>query len=272
VASKKSVWMAWGLAVCLLGALAGIGYLVRTGWHHEAEIERLARENDALRAEADALRSTPPQEPPAIEPAAPAGKPPAAAEPAPSEEAALAERLRIELLEANNSLAQLEFRLEELRIEVQKLAADNRRLSASEADLGDNLASANRLVAALQNELKARNDRVIRLEVANRDLREQIAAEAGKQSQLGQLSDEWQELQRRRETLLSAILRRYREVTDRYRALTGVLENRGQEGPALPGADLSRIQNAISMAEDDLRQLNTLNAQAVRLEKKLAQK
>jgi DNA repair exonuclease SbcCD ATPase subunit len=270
VAMKRSALLAWVLGIFLVGALAGIVSLVRSGALQTAEIDRLARENEELRAQTEALRGLPAAESPALEPAAPAASRPPEARPAPPDQAALLERLKNDLAEANSALAQFEIRLEEQRLEAQRLSVDNKRLSASETDLNDSLASANRLISALQNEMKSRNDRVIQLEVANRKLREQNLADAGKLSQLGQFSTELQELQRRRETLLSAILRRYRDVTDQYRALTAALENRSHEGAALPGADLSRIQNAIALAEDDLRQLNTLNAQAVRLEKKLA--
>ena len=102
-------------------------------------------------------------------------------------------------------------------------------------------------------------------------LREQSTTEGARLAQFGQISSEWQDLQRRRETLLNGIMRRYKEVTDHYRALAGMLEDRAHtERAAVSGTEVARIQNSISMAEDDLRQLNALNAQAVRLEKKLA--
>jgi hypothetical protein len=43
-------------------------------------------------------------------------------------------------------------------------------------------------------------------------------------------------------------------------------------GSPLTDAALTRIQSAVSSADDDLRQLNELSAQARQLEKKLAKK
>ena len=48
--------------------------------------------------------------------------------------------------------------------------------------------------------------------------------------------------------------------------------SRGPNAGAFSGAALTRIQNAISLADDDLRQLNDLNAQARQLEEKLVKK
>ena len=79
-----------------------------------------------------------------------------------------------------------------------------------------------------------------------------------------------QELQRRRESHLNSILRRYRDVTDQYRALTGVLEDRRQlDAPATAGLDLARVQNSISMVEEDMRLINRLTAQEARLQRQL---
>ncbi|HWQ57154.1 MAG TPA: hypothetical protein VN442_25935 [Bryobacteraceae bacterium] len=273
MAIRRSALLASVLGVCLAGALAGIVYMVRTVSRQTAEVERLSRENRELHALAGSLKSAPAQPlAPGAAPAAPVGRHPDARDASP-DSAALVELLKRGVAEANANIAQLETRLQELRVESQRLALDNKRLTASEADLNDNLASANRLVSALQNELKTKSERVIQLEVANRKLHDESAAESKKLARLGQLSVEWQELQRRSEGLLSSILRRYREVTDQYRALAGVLENRAHaEGPAVPGADMARIQNSLSLAEDDLRQLNAINAQALRLARQIGGK
>lgn len=273
MAMRRSALLAGVLVVCLGGALGGIVYLVRTVSRQTAEVERLSRENRDLRVLAEGLKNAPVQPlAPGATPAAPIGRQPDTRAASP-DSAVLVERLKQGVAEANSTIAQLETRLQELRLEAERLALDNKRLSASETDLNDNLASANRLVSALQSELKAKSDRVIQLEVANRKQHEQTTAESKKLAHLGQLSSEWQELHRRREALLTSILRRYREVTDQYRSLAGVLESRAHaEGPGVPGTDVARIQNSISLAEDDLRQLNTINAQALRIARQIAGK
>ena len=149
---------------------------------------------------------------------------------------------------------------------------DNKRLSASEADLTPNLAAANQAVDALQKELKSRSDRVTQIEIAYQKLRDQSGASAKKMEQVQQLVAELQDIHQRREVYLNNILRRYKQITEQYRSISGVLESQRTDAPAAGSADLARIQDSIAMAEDDLRQLTNLNAQALRLQKKIAGK
>jgi chromosome segregation ATPase len=81
------------------------------------------------------------------------------------------------------------------------------------------------------------------------------------------------DLDQRRDVYLTSILRRYRDITGEFRAMTGMLDtSRDTTSSACSGAVLSRIQNAVSSAEDDMRQLNELNARAQKLEKQLQKK
>jgi hypothetical protein len=54
--------------------------------------------------------------------------------------------------------------------------------------------------------------------------------------------------------------------------MSGVLQAQRTDAPAVGSADLARIQDSIAMAEEDLRQLNNLNAQARLVQKKMAGK
>jgi hypothetical protein len=56
------------------------------------------------------------------------------------------------------------------------------------------------------------------------------------------------------------MLRRYKDVTEQYRALSARLDN---------PPDTSRIQDSIALAEEDMRQLAGLNAQASRLQQRI---
>lgn len=181
--------------------------------------------------------------------------------------------LRENLGVASGSIGRLQTQVLNLQAEVASLRLDNKRLSGSEADLKEGLSSANRVIEAMKAELKSKNDRLLQLEIANRKLQEETGAGAQKSSQLVHLSSELQELHRRRETYLHNIMQRYKEVTDQYRILSAALENRrDRDGMSMGGTDLARIQNTIAMAEEDLRQVNTLNAQALRLQKQMGTK
>jgi hypothetical protein len=91
---------------------------------------------------------------------------------------------------------------------------------------------------------------------------------------LAQVIVQLQDLDSRRDALLTSIMRRYRDITSQFRAMSGMLgSNRDSNtGSPLTDAALTRIQSAVSSADDDLRQLNELSAQARQLEKKLAKK
>jgi hypothetical protein len=65
-------------------------------------------------------------------------------------------------------------------------------------------------------------------------------------------------------------LRRYRQITEQYRSMAGMMQTQRTDAPAAGSADLARIQDSIAMAEEDLRQLNNLNAQALLIQKKMA--
>jgi chromosome segregation ATPase len=155
--------------------------------------------------------------------------------------------------ELNNRIAGMESR-------IGQLTEESAALRRSEADLKDRLDTQTRAVGALQTEAKARDERLVEVEAANRILRQRGEESPARLAPMLEAAAEIEELSRRREATLNNILRRYREVTDLYRNMT--LEQPQETG-------ISRIQNAITLAEEDIRQLQTLNAQSSRLQKKL---
>ncbi len=182
------------------------------------------------------------------------------------------QRLKLSLADANASISRLQSRADEAEAQLQNLRLENKRLAGSEADLKENLAAANQAVDALQKELKSSRDRVTQVEIAYQKLRDQGGADARKLAEVQQLAGDLQDIHKRREAYLNSILRRYKQITDQYRSMYGVLQGQRTDAPAAGSADLARIQDSIAMAEEDLRQLNSLNAQALLIQKKLAGK
>jgi DNA repair exonuclease SbcCD ATPase subunit len=177
--------------------------------------------------------------------------------------------LRDSLAEANSTVARLEARISELESQLEKVTAESKQSAVAAEGLNQNLAEATRTVESLQKETKNQGRRLAELETANTRLREDTAKNAGSASQLLQLSSELQDLNRRRDTYVSSILRRYKDIADQYRALSVALDGRrDRQSAPLGEAELARIQNAIAMTEEDLRQINALNAQAARILKK----
>ena len=180
------------------------------------------------------------------------------------------QQLRDNLSQAHRDVARLETQVSDLEAENRRLAADSQRLAGAAEDLKVNLAEANRIVASLRTEMQVNQDRVTQLVSENSRLLQDNTA--GKQSagELHKVATDLEEIFRRRQMYLNNILRRYKEVTEQYRSLSGVMDSRrDREAVPVSSAEISRIQNAISMAEEDLKQISALNTQAQRLEKKL---
>jgi DNA repair exonuclease SbcCD ATPase subunit len=264
--AKYIIWILAGALLCGMAFFAGRSTYPSA--RDRSRIDELAAENRQLLARL-AESNRPAAAPETVSVPLPVVRQPERA-PSPPTAQHTDSALHSALAEANANVAKLQGHLAELEAEVQNLSVDNKRLSASEADLNENLSSANRLIAALQTEVKIKADRVVQLEVAYQKMREQSGADARQAKETAQLVKEFEEIQRRRENYLNNILRRYREVTDQYRVLSAIMEER-RHNDAAPAAspDLSRIQNTISMAEEDLRQFSGLNAQAQRIERKL---
>lgn len=181
------------------------------------------------------------------------------------EAARMLEKLEEGLAAANSKASTLEARNRELESGIEKLNAESQRLLGSEADLKERLAGTNRIVEAMQAEVKGRADRITQLDIENRTLREENRRFTERFAQTSNLTRDLDDINRRRDTLLNQVQRRYRDLTDQFRMVAGRSD---REGLGSGGGDLSRLQHAISLAEEDLRQLNALNAQAARLQQR----
>ncbi len=269
----------WVLAIVGFVVLAGgmgVYRQTRTLTAQRATIARLAAENGDLRYRLEHAAANPPvQTGAAPAPESRGAVPTRPSEAAPAggaghaEEAAI-QSLRDRLAESDAARAKWQAHVTELEAQVRNLEDANQRLTASETDLSGKLASADKTLDTVQSELKAKQERLAGIEGDNARLRAASAESARKWSQARQMAGQLQDLQRRRETYLNSLLRRYKDITDQYRALAVVIDSRRQQEGAAPGGlDLTRIQNTISMAEDDLRQVNNLSAQAARVEREM---
>ena len=122
----------------------------------------------------------------------------------------------------------------------------------------------------MDTELRAKNARMTRLEITNRELQQARSQLEKDKAQARQLLQQLEETERRRDVYLTSILRRYKDITDQYRALASRCDRAPTETAAAPGNEISRIQDAISLTEEDLRQLNSINSRVQALRGKLA--
>ncbi|MEZ5399621.1 MAG: hypothetical protein R2729_08115 [Bryobacteraceae bacterium] len=168
---------------------------------------------------------------------------------------------RATLAELREKLLTAEGQAVELRAEREKMAGDLR-------DIQERLDAATRLSQALRSEGQSRDARLAQVEEGSREMRRKASEADQRVARLAAVSGELEELTRQRESYISDILRRYRDATDQFRAFT--LRVDASTDPAFQGGTyLSRIQSAITQADEDLRQLRTLNARAARLQKQL---
>lgn len=172
------------------------------------------------------------------------------------------------LAETTATIEDLGQRLRDLEAVVAQTTTQNEALSASEQALKDRLAGSGRIVEALHVELDTNSDRLAKLGARNRSLRKQNTEAENKIARSSKLLRDLENVRRRQETLLTSILRRYNEVNDEYRSAT-LKMNSPLQGTPTAGVDLSRIRNAITLAEEDLRQFRNLSVQAGRIQKQL---
>jgi DNA repair exonuclease SbcCD ATPase subunit len=263
------------LVIVLVGAGAVVAWQAHAYRQQAVRLAQLSAENERLRGRVAELTraASAPTGSPVPAPAMEGPNTPPALKPAINPEDAIAiQRLKLSLADANQSIARLESRADETEAQIQNLQLDNKRLAGSEADLKENLAAANQAVDSLQKELKSSRDRVNQVEIAYQKLRDQSGGDTQKIAQFQQLATQLQDLNQRQEAYLNSILRRYKQITEEYRSMSGVLQAQRTDAPAAGSADLARIQDSIAMAEEDLRQLNNLNAQVRLIQKKMAGK
>jgi len=185
------------------------------------------------------------------------------------------ERLNRELSEAQANIMGLQAQLLNSREEGEKaLASAEERHQKEQADLQSQLDALKQDLESSQAELQASRQRLTSLEADNAKLRSDNSAVSARADETTRLVAQLLDFDSRRDAYLTSIMHRYRDITNQFRATSGMLGSSRDSNSSSPFSDaaLTRIQNAISSTDDDLRQLNELNAQVRQLEKKLAKK
>jgi chromosome segregation ATPase len=231
---------------------------------HEADAQSLRLLREALR------QKDLHQPPPATAEEAPAGNNLAGL----ATKEATIERLDRELAEAHASLTDLQAQLSSANDQNAKaLAGAEERLHQQQTDSQTQLDDLQKKLDAALAQSDIARQRVEALEADNAKLKTDATAVTTRTTDAARIYANLNDLNQRRDMYLTSILRRYRDITDQFRAMTGMLDtSRDTTSTACSGAVLSRIQNAVSSAEDDMRQLNELNARAQKLEKQLPKK
>jgi len=185
------------------------------------------------------------------------------------------ELLNRELNEAQANILELQAQLSNSNEEREKaLAGASEQQQKEKEDWQAQLDALKRDLESAQDDSQASRQRLAAVEAENAKLSSNNNAASARAVDVARVVVQLQDLDSRRDALLNSIMRRYRDITSQFRAMSGMLGSNRDSNTSSPFTDaaLTRIQSAVSSADDELRQLTELNAQARQLEKKLGKK
>lgn len=202
-------------------------------------------------------------------------KPPA---PVNKEKAVIAQRdatinqLSGELTAAQSSITQLQQQLSTASKEKAKtLATATEHSREMEAKFQSRLNDLQKKLDTAQSNIQNSEKHITQLKEANAKLSSESSQGTRRLAEREHILNRLQDLDKRRESSLRSITERCRNITSQFRTMSGMVgSNRGQDSGAFSGAALDLIQNALTSTDNDFQHLSQLNAQAYRLEKKLA--
>ena len=175
-----------------------------------------------------------------------------------------------QLVDTKAALQALQQRAQQLDSTATQLQSENKRLTAAASEARDEADSLRRLNETIDAELKSKTARADAADTLSRRAQAETGDVKQKLNLTTSILRDLDEIARRRDTYLSNLQRKYRDVNDQLRALTVRLEHyRDSNSAPSFSTDLPRLQSLVQSAEEDLRQVQTLNAQAQRLSQKL---
>jgi chromosome segregation ATPase len=187
---------------------------------------------------------------------------------------AVIERLDHELAQSHASITDLQTQLSAANDQIAKTQASaDERLQKQQADTQAQLDDLQKKLDAALAASDIARQRAAVLEADNTELKTDSTTVNARAADVVKIISGLQDLERRRDVYLTSILRRYRDITDEFRAMSSIMDTSHDPGSsACSGAALSRIQSAVTSAEDDMRQMNELNARSQKLQKQLLKK
>jgi len=259
-----------------LGALGIVIWQARRISLAEQRASNAEREVARLRSQASSLRvATAPAAPSpsvAAAPSTPASRITEASVPEGGREAEF-QALQSQLGEARGEADQLRARIGALEEDRTKAAdAAQTRYTTAQADWQSRLDALNHQLEIAQSAAEASRNRTVAVEASLARQTSDQAASQARAAETRRLVATLQDLNRRRESYLNSILRRYRDVLGQLHAMGSVLDSsRDQSAGPVSNAALARIESTISLAEDDMRQLSDVNGRALEAERKIGQ-
>ncbi len=183
-------------------------------------------------------------------------------------------QLSTELNASQASVTNLEETLSTSKAESEKsLAEASQRHQEQQAELQARLDKLQKELSSALADVQNSHQRIVTLQKANDNLSAANNQGSARAAERERILSSLQDLDRRRESYLSSIADRYRNLTSQFRTMSGMLNSsRGQDSNSFSGPALDMIQNAITLSDNELQHLSELNAKAFRLEKQLSKK
>ena len=183
-------------------------------------------------------------------------------------------QLTSELEAAQAGIKQFQEKLAATQNENEKaMASADQRHQEQQATLQASLEQLQQELKSTKVELQSSRQRITDLQKTNDQLTAANNEGTTRLAERERILRSLQDLDRRRESHLRSIADRYRNITNQFRTMSGMLDsNRGRDSSTFSGPALDMIQNAITLTDNDLQQLGELDAKAYRLEKRLSKK
>jgi chromosome segregation ATPase len=157
----------------------------------------------------------------------------------------------------------LEAELERMRLQLGE--ADTR-----ERDLQQSLEQAQRVAEAMKAQLQSKDQALASLETAYQRFKDSSQAGSRQLEFVTKTVTNLEDINRRRTAILEQAVRRLRELGDSYRTVA-VRIGSNPEMQSTFNAEVGRLQSGVMAVEDQVSQINALNAQASQLERRLEQ-
>ncbi|MDZ7637886.1 MAG: hypothetical protein U5J83_06490 [Bryobacterales bacterium] len=174
------------------------------------------------------------------------------------------------LSEARAHAEELSQRVVSLESDLATVRQEAEQLRKSETNLSNHQESTQRLVAALQEQLRGKERTLASLESAYQRYKDSNQESSRQMEVVGKTIADLEEVNRRRLRILEQASRRVKDLSENLRTMAVRIDNdtRGQSGM---GSEITRMQSAALALDDQINQINNLNAQASRLERRLEQ-
>jgi chromosome segregation ATPase len=183
-------------------------------------------------------------------------------------------KLTSELNEAETSITQIQTNLSASKDKNEKaLKTSDQRFQEMKTQLQSRLDQLQKQLNSTQEDLQNSRQRIAALQQTNDQLSAASNEGSARLAERERILSRLQDIDRSRESYLTTIADRYRNLTNQFRTMSGMMDSsHGRNSGSLGGPALDMIQNAISLTDNDLQHLSQLNAKAFRLQKQLSKK